>query len=113
MLVRFFPETSFFRRLVSQTASGVSSGAAREEQQEACIGQSGVAIPQLYPGGKARFGEQILDVLTEGESEEKGRRVKITKHTGSDAVVKEVSLIQACAPQGDLLKRGDVQVSLL
>jgi membrane-bound serine protease (ClpP class) len=90
ILVRFFPKTSLFRKLVSQTVSGVSSGAAQEEQQEARIGQSGVAISQLYPGGKARFGEQTLDVLTEGESVEKGQRVKIIGHTGSDAVVKEV-----------------------
>jgi membrane-bound serine protease (ClpP class) len=90
ILARFFPKTSLFRRLVSQSASGVSSVTAQEALQEARIGQSGVAISQLYPGGKARFGEQTLDVLTEGELVERGRRVKIIGHTGSDAVVKEV-----------------------
>jgi hypothetical protein len=34
--------------------------------------------------------EQTLDVLTEGELVEKGRRVRIIGHTGADAVVKEV-----------------------
>jgi hypothetical protein len=48
-----------------------------------------VTISQLYPGGKARFGELTLDVLTEGELVEKGRRVKIIGHTGADALVKE------------------------
>jgi membrane-bound serine protease (ClpP class) len=90
ILARFFPKTSLFRKLVSQTASGVSSVAAQEEQQEARIGQIGLAISQLYPGGKARFGEQVLDVLTQGELVEKGRPVKIIGHTGSDAVVQEV-----------------------
>jgi membrane-bound serine protease (ClpP class) len=90
ILARFLPKTSLFRKLVSQSASGVSSGAAQEAQQEARIGLSGVAVSQLYPGGKARFGEQTLDVLTEGELVEKGRRVKIIGHTGADAVVKEV-----------------------
>lgn len=89
LLARFLPKTTLFRRLVSQTASGVSSVSAQEEQQEARIGQFGVTISQLYPGGKARFGEQTLDVLTEGELVEKGRRVKIIGHTGADAVVKE------------------------
>lgn len=89
VLARFMPKTPFFRKLVSQTASGVSSGAAHEAQQEARIGQIGVAISQLYPGGKARFGDQILDVLTQGEMIDKGRRVKIIGHTGSDAVVEE------------------------
>jgi membrane-bound serine protease (ClpP class) len=90
ILARFFPKTSLFRKLVSQTASGVSSVATQEEQQEARIGQIGLAISQLYPGGKARFGEQVLDVLTQGELVEKGRPVKIIGHTGSDAVVQEV-----------------------
>ncbi len=89
LLARFFPKTTFFRRLVSQTASGVSSVSAQEKQQEARIGQLGVTVSQLYPGGKARFGEQTLDVLTEGELVEKGRRVRIIGHTGADAVVKE------------------------
>lgn len=90
LLARFFPKTTLFRSLVSQTASGVSSVSAQEEQQEARIGQLGVTISQLYPGGKARFGEQTLDVLTEGELVEKGRRVRIIGHTGADAVVQEV-----------------------
>jgi membrane-bound serine protease (ClpP class) len=90
ILARFLPKTSFFHQLVSQTASGVSFVAAQEAQQEARIGQIGVAISPLYPGGKAQFGDQILDVLTQGEMVEKGRPVKIIGHTGSDAVVEEV-----------------------
>ena len=90
ILARFLPKTSLFHKLVSQSASGVSSVAAQEARQESFIGRSGVTISQLYPGGKARFGEQTLDVLTEGELVEKGRRVRIIGHTGSDAVVKEV-----------------------
>lgn len=90
ILARFLPKTSLFQKLVSQTASGVSSGAAQEAQQEARIGQIGVAVSQLYPGGKARFGDEILDVITQGELIEKGRLVKIIGHTGPDAVVEEV-----------------------
>lgn len=90
ILSRFLPKTSLFQKLVSQTASGVSSVAAQEAQQEARLGQTGVTISQLYPGGKAQFGDQILDVLTQGELIEKGRPVKIIGHTGPDAVVEEV-----------------------
>ena len=89
ILARFLPKTSLFQKLVSQTASGVSSVAAQEAQQDARIGQIGVAISQLYPGGKAQFGDQILDVLTQGEIVEKGRPVKIIGHTSNDAVVEE------------------------
>lgn len=90
ILARFLPRTSLFHQLVSQTASGVNSVAAQEAQQAARIGQTGVAISQLYPGGKARFGGQLLDVITRGELVEKGRPVKIIGHTGPNGVVEEV-----------------------
>ncbi|MBI4327811.1 MAG: ATP-dependent Clp protease proteolytic subunit [Chloroflexi bacterium] len=89
LLARFLPKTLFFPKLVSQSASGVSSVAAQEAQQEARIGQIGVALSPLCPGGKAQFGDQILDVLTQGEMIERGRPVKIIGHTGADAVVEE------------------------
>jgi membrane-bound serine protease (ClpP class) len=89
VLARFLPRTSLFHQLVSQTASGVSSGAAFEAKQKARIGQVGVAISPLCPGGKARFEDQLLDVITRGEMVGKGRPVKIIGHSGLDAVVEE------------------------
>ena len=64
--------------------------AALEAQQQARLGQTGVAISQLYPGGKARFDDQLLDVITRGEMVEKGRSVKIIGHNGPNAIVEEV-----------------------
>jgi len=90
ILARFFPKTPFYHKLVSQTASGVSSVAALEAQQEARIGQTGVAISPLCPGGKARFEDQLLDVITRGEMVERGRPVKIIGHSGPNAVVDEI-----------------------
>ena len=90
ILARFLPHTTLFNKLVSQTASGVISVAALEERQQARIGQTGVAISQLYPGGKARFGDELLDVLTRGEMVGKGRPVRIIGANGPNAVVEEV-----------------------
>jgi membrane-bound serine protease (ClpP class) len=90
VLARYLPRTPLYHQLVSQTASGVSSVAALEARQEARLGQTGVAVSQLYPGGKARFGDELLDVVTRGELVEKGRPVKIVGHTGPNAVVEEV-----------------------
>ena len=91
VLARFLPKTPLFRQLVSQTASGVSSVAAMQEQQQERVGQTGVAVSQLYPGGKARFGDQLLDVVTRGELVERNRPVKIIGHSGSNAIVEEVA----------------------
>lgn len=91
VLARFLPKTPFFQKLVSQTASGVSSVAQQEARQESRVGQSGVAVSPLCPGGKARFGDELLDVVTLGEMVEKGRPVKIIGRTGPDAVVEETA----------------------
>jgi membrane-bound serine protease (ClpP class) len=91
ILARFLPKTSLYNQLVSQSFSGVSSIAAREAQQAARAGQTGVAISPLVPGGKARFGDQLLDVTTRGEMVEKGRPVKIIGHSGPNDIVEEVS----------------------
>lgn len=55
ILTPLLPKIPFFRKLVSQTASGVSSVAVQEAQQEARIGQTGVVISQLYPGGNPKW----------------------------------------------------------
>ena len=90
VLARFLPKTSLFHQLVSQTASGVSSVAALEAQQTARLGRTGVSISPLCPGGKARFGDDLLDVITRGEMVEKNRPVKIIGHSGPNDVVAEV-----------------------
>jgi membrane-bound serine protease (ClpP class) len=92
-LARFLPKTPIYAVLVSASASGVQSVAALETRQKSLVGQVGIALCPLHPGGKARFGDQILDALTQGEMIEKGRQVKIIGHTGSDVVVEEVGLV--------------------
>ena len=87
VLSRWLPKTSFYGKLVSQAASGVITGAKLERQQISRLGQVGVAISELRPGGKAQFGNEILDVISQGELIDKGRRVKIIGHSGTEAVV--------------------------
>ncbi len=87
VLARFLPKMPVYRTLVSQTASGVTSVLEQEAQQSAQIGQTGVAISNLRPGGKAQFGDQILDVITQGEMIAKGKSVRILRHSGTEAVV--------------------------
>lgn len=87
ILARFLPKTTLFQQLVSQTASGETSVTAHEAQQSARLGKVGIAVAPLCPGGKARFDEELLDVITRGEMIAKGQRVKIIGHTGPNAIV--------------------------
>ena len=87
VLSRWLPKTSFYGKLVSQSASGVTTVVKLEQRQTSRLGQVGVAISALRPGGKAQFGNEILDVISQGELIDKGKRVKIIGHSGTEAVV--------------------------
>jgi membrane-bound serine protease (ClpP class) len=86
-LARLLPRTPLFSRLVSQSASGVATTVEWESRQAERIGWRGVAVSSLCPGGKARFGEVLVDVITRGEAVEKGCPVRIIQYSGPIAVV--------------------------
>ena len=89
LLSSILPKTSLYHSLVSQTVSGESSVLSAEKEQERLVGQVGVTLSRLRPGGKAQFGDSILDVITQGEPLPKGARVKVVGHSGTEAVVQE------------------------
>ncbi len=90
ILSRVLPRTSLYPALVSQGASGVQTEAAIATAQQQHIGMVGVAISTLRPGGKAQFGDEILDVVTEGDLIETGRKVRVIGSSGHEAVVEVV-----------------------
>jgi membrane-bound ClpP family serine protease len=63
----------------------------QERQQSKQVGEMGVATSVLRPGGKARFGDQIIDVISQGEMVPKGSRVKVIGHSGREAIVEAVT----------------------
>jgi membrane-bound serine protease (ClpP class) len=90
-LSRVLPRTPVYHNLVSQSASGEASVVVQERQQSKRIGELGVAVSVLRPGGKAKFGDQIIDVISQGEMIPKGTRVKVIGHSGSEAIVEAVT----------------------
>jgi membrane-bound serine protease (ClpP class) len=90
ILARILPKTPLYGALVSNTASGVTSVAAQQQQQSSRVGQQGVAVSNLRPGGKAQFGNDILDVITQGDMVPKGKAVRIIGHSGAEAIVETV-----------------------
>jgi len=90
ILSRFLPKTSIYRKIISQSASGMKTEAALDLQKVSRQGQIGVAISPLRPGGKAQFGDQILDVISQGDLVSEGTKVRIIGSSGSQAVVEVV-----------------------
>lgn len=90
ILARFLPKTALYGHLVSTGASGAQTTRELEQQSVSRLGQIGVTISALRPGGKARFGDVVLDVVTQGEMIPKGAQVKVIASSGSDPVVEAV-----------------------
>jgi len=90
VLARYLPKTTLFHKMASEAVSGSESVALLVRVQKERMGWTGVTVSQLYPGGKARFGDELLDVITRGELLEKGCPVKIIGHSGSNAIVEAV-----------------------
>ena len=55
------------------------------------VGQSGVTTTPLGPGGKARFGNHLVDVITSGEFIARDSQVVVSEVHGNRVVVRAAS----------------------
>ncbi|MDP6794157.1 MAG: NfeD family protein [Verrucomicrobiota bacterium] len=88
-LGRYLPHTAFFAKFASEAASGVESVAAVAAEVESHLGQVGESTTPLNPGGKVMLGDDLCDVVTQGEMIAAGAQVKVIGHRGSDLLVVE------------------------
>ena len=93
ILARFLPRTSVYRRFVlsADIPSGPSLAVAPHEFSTALNvspGAKGRALTTLRPSGKARFGEQVVDVVTEGEFVAAETMVAVVSTDGMRVIVK-------------------------
>ncbi len=87
-IFRFMPKTSAGYRIILTADEKRAAGyAATSKPLERLIGQEGVAITKLRPAGKAKFGEEIIVVVTEGDFLEQGCRIRVLKVEGGRVVV--------------------------
>jgi membrane-bound serine protease (ClpP class) len=84
------PKTPVYRVLVSQSASGMKTEATLEKQAKSRQGRTGVTLSALRPGGKAQFGDEIIDVISQGDMVPKGTPVRIIGSSGAEALVEVV-----------------------
>ena len=90
----FAPESRFASRLVLKdkvrgtvAREGRTSPTAEEDE---LMGQEGVAVGDLRPAGIARFGEQRVDVVTEGDYVTAGTTVRVIEVRGNRVVVRGI-----------------------
>lgn len=85
--------TGLFLSRTTQASEGFVSAPARLD----LVGRTGVAVTSLRPSGTARFGEERVDVVTDGEFLDAGSAIRALRSEGYRLVVESVPEIVAPA----------------
>jgi len=93
LLAKYLPKTSIYRRFALMTAnpSGPSFAATPREFATALDlspGTEGTSLSILRPSGKARFLDQIIDVITQGEFIPPNTAIVVVRKDGMRVVVR-------------------------
>jgi membrane-bound serine protease (ClpP class) len=92
ILGRYLPQSTLFRKMELAAATSSTDGyTTAAHAPTPLLHATGIADTQLRPSGKGRFGDQIVDVVTEGDLIEKGTPIKVSAVQGSRVVVTRVT----------------------
>lgn len=95
VLSKYLPKMHFTSRLilrpVAPDATGLGQPGPSSPAESVGPGDTGTTLGPLHPVGTARFGQEILDVVSQGESIATGARVRVIERQGNRIVVEEVS----------------------
>jgi membrane-bound ClpP family serine protease len=92
-VARYLPHIPYANRMILAAPEEETSDAAATlplAQSAALLGAIGLAVTELRPAGKARFGDQFVDVIAEGSFVDPGTRVQVIEIDGMRVVVKRV-----------------------
>jgi len=91
VLARYIPRTRRFQSaFVQREVLDKAEGYQASHDTSQWVGQEGTARSDLRPAGRAQFGEDHLDVITEGNFIDAGTPVRIIKAQGSRIFVEAV-----------------------
>ncbi|WP_371018234.1 NfeD family protein [Pseudalkalibacillus sp. JSM 102089] len=89
LFIRLFGYRGFFKKIVLSDSTKSEFGYVSNATREELLGMEGVAVTPLRPSGIAEFGDERLDVVTEGSFLTVGTAVKVVKTNGSRVIVRE------------------------
>ncbi len=95
LMRHYLPYTPFFNRVMLEPPSGaeLEDLAHREAlvNLDHLLGHQGTTTTQLTPSGKARFGQQLVDVIADGEVIGRGADVVVVEVQGNRVVVRSAA----------------------
>ena len=94
LMRRYLPHTPLFRHVLLEPPGADHPESLDQRESMAdfrhLVGQRGTAATQLTPAGKARFGDELVDVVSDGDLIEKGESVSVAEVHGNRVVVTSV-----------------------
>lgn len=81
---------NLFKKFILNDSTDSKKGYVSNQTRSDLIGQTGIAMTTLRPAGTAVFGDERIDVVTEGSFIAKDKLVKVIKAEGSRVVVREM-----------------------
>ncbi|MCA9136920.1 MAG: hypothetical protein KDB00_09175 [Planctomycetales bacterium] len=88
LMRQFFPHLPLFRHLIMEAPDVEAIDQAEKLADfSALLHQTGITTTPLRPSGKARFGDQIVQVVSDGSMVEKGAPVTVVEVKGAKIVV--------------------------
>jgi membrane-bound serine protease (ClpP class) len=89
LLIRYLPQLAVGRLLIPANPEAEAL-AVGERAPEVFVGDIGVVTGPLRPSGPARFGQEIVDVTSQGEYVDVGKRVQVIKREGMNIFVRPI-----------------------
>jgi membrane-bound ClpP family serine protease len=93
---RYVAHTPMFNRMLLAPPSNEELSTIAEREALASlshlVGRQGMTTTPLMPSGKAQFGEQLVDVLADGEFVDRGRTVEVVEVRGNRVLVRDPEL---------------------
>ncbi len=88
LFIRIFGYRGFFKKIILSDSTKTELGYVSNTTRDELVGMEGTAVTPLRPSGIADFGDERMDVVTEGGYLPSGTKVKIVKTNGSRVVVR-------------------------
>ncbi len=89
-MVRHLPHSRSMKGILLEDSTSRETGYISAPDRQDLIGSIGITTTDLRPSGTAKFGDERIDVVTEGPFLEAGVRVKFLNADGYRHVVREV-----------------------
>lgn len=90
LLIRYLPRTGALHGIILTAEESRTGGySSTRRSLDGFIGRTGLAVTDLRPAGKARFGEDLIDVVTEGDYLDSGSAIVVLKVEGGRVVVSD------------------------